>query len=260
VVVEFNSTCKPNDRYTIQIHEDVEGLQEKELRVLISLNLEVFVALRFLDRTLCYNLPVTNDLSTLEYLMSASPASKDGIIDRLFTVFRDRGFDGASLADLSRATGLGKSSLYHYFPEGKEQMAEAVLARATALIDSAIVEVAQAPEPLKSRLRKIVAALEQLYVGGRTPCVLGQLATAAIGARARQGLREAFAHWIGAIAGLATESGIPPGRARHFAEDWVARLQGALILQAASGDTGPFKRAMNALLELAKEHSTRIQD
>ena len=185
--------------------------------------------------------------------MPAALASKDEIIDRLFTVFRDLGFEGASLADLSRATGLGKSSLYHYFPEGKEQMAEAVLGRATALIDSAILEVAQTPEPLKIRVRRIVAALEQLYVGGRTPCVLGHLATARIGTHARQSVRDAFAHWIGAIARLAAESGMSRMRARDFAEDWVARLQGALILQAASGGTGPFERALKTLLELARE-------
>lgn len=185
--------------------------------------------------------------------MPAALGSKDEIIDRLFTVFRDRGFEGASLADLSRVTGLGKSSLYHHFPGGKEQMAAAVLERATALIDDAILRVAQAPEPLKQRLRKVVAAFDQMYAGGRTACVLGQLSTASIGADARRGLRTAFAHWIKAIGGLAVESGMPPARAREFAEDWVARLQGALILQAASGDTGPFTRAMDALLELPKE-------
>ena len=187
--------------------------------------------------------------------MPAALASKDEVIDRLFTVFRDRGFEGASLADLSRATGLGKSSLYHHFPKGKEQMAEAVLERAAALIDSAILKAAQAPGPLKARLRKIVGAFDQIYAGGRTPCVLGQLATSRLGANARQGLRKAFAHWIEAIDGVALESGMPPSRARHFAEDWVARVQGALILQAASGDAAPFERAMDALLELAKDRA-----
>jgi AcrR family transcriptional regulator len=191
--------------------------------------------------------------------MPAALASKDEIIDRLFTVFRDRGFEGASLADLSRATGLGKSSLYHHFPGGKEQMAEAVLERATALIDNAILKVAQAPEPLKVRLRKIVAAFDQIFTGGRTSCVLGQLSSASVGADARHGLRQAFAHWIEAIDGLAAESGMSPARARNFAEDWVARLQGALILQAATGDTGPFKRAMDALRDLAKEDAKPVQ-
>uniref|UniRef100_A0A7V4XTB7 TetR/AcrR family transcriptional regulator n=1 Tax=Acidobacterium capsulatum TaxID=33075 RepID=A0A7V4XTB7_9BACT len=183
--------------------------------------------------------------------MPAPLASKEEIVDRLFTVFRDRGFDGASLADLSRATGLGKSSLYHHFPEGKEQMAEAVLARATGLIDRAILEEARREAPLKIKLRKIVAALEQIYSGGRTPCVLGQLATAAIGSTARKHLQAAFAHWITAIAELAREAGMPPSRARKFAEDWVASLQGTLILQAATGDAGPFERALQVLLQIA---------
>ena len=184
--------------------------------------------------------------------MPAALLSKDEVIDRLFTVFRKRGFQGASLADLSRATGLGKSSLYHYFPRGKEQMAEAVLIRATAFIDDAILEVAQGPGPFKVRIRKIVAALEQLYGGGRIPCILGQLASSEIGTNAQQYLREALAHWIGAIAKLASEAGMSSVRARNFAEDWVAQLQGTLILQAATGNLGPFKRTMNTLLDLAR--------
>lgn len=101
--------------------------------------------------------------------MATAQASKDEIIDRLFTVFRDRGFEGASITDLSRATGLGKSSLYHHFPDGKEQMAEAVLERATAVIDSEILNAARSSGTLKARIRKIVATLDQMYVGGRAP-------------------------------------------------------------------------------------------
>jgi AcrR family transcriptional regulator len=193
-----------------------------------------------------------NDLYRLERVMPAALASKDEIVDRLFVVFRDRGFEGASLADLSRATGLGKSSLYHHFPEGKTQMAEAVLDRASALIDAELVAAAEAPGPLKARVRKVVAVLDKMYAGGRTPCVLGQLSTAQIGAEARRGLRLAFTHWIDAIDRLAAESGMTPARARQFAEDWVARVQGALILHAASGEVAPFERAMAALLELAR--------
>ena len=188
--------------------------------------------------------------------MPAALASKDEIVDRLFMVFRDRGFEGASLADLSRATGLGKSSLYHHFPEGKTQMAEAVLARAAALVDTAILDVARARDPLRVRVRKIAAALQQLYAGGRTLCVLGQLAAADVGTTARQSLQQALEHWIKAIEGLARESGMPPGRARSFAEDWVACLQGALILQAGTGSTGPFERTLRALLELAKDEAS----
>jgi TetR/AcrR family transcriptional repressor of lmrAB and yxaGH operons len=91
---------------------------------------------------------------------------KSEIVDQLFLVFRDRGYEGASLADLSEATGLGKSSLYHHFPGGKEQMAEAVLERAKAFIQSAIADVAQSREPLTIRIRKVATAFDQIYAGG----------------------------------------------------------------------------------------------
>ncbi|TGQ06111.1 helix-turn-helix domain-containing protein, partial [Mesorhizobium sp. M00.F.Ca.ET.217.01.1.1] len=40
-------------------------------------------------------------------------------------VFREHGYEGASLALIGAATGLGKGSLYHFFPGGKEEMARA---------------------------------------------------------------------------------------------------------------------------------------
>jgi TetR/AcrR family transcriptional repressor of lmrAB and yxaGH operons len=178
---------------------------------------------------------------------------KAEIVDRLFVVFRDRGYEGASLADLSRATGLGKSSLYHHFPKGKEQMAEAVLQKGKAFIQSAVADVAQSTESLKARIRKIIAALDKLYASGRNPCLLGGLATSDIGPGGRLLVREIFAIWTDAIAVLARESGMGQIKSLHFAEDWIAQVQGSLILYAANGDCGPFERAMFPLLDLAKE-------
>jgi TetR/AcrR family transcriptional regulator, lmrAB and yxaGH operons repressor len=186
----------------------------------------------------------------MESEMPAATISKDEIVDRLFALFQEHGFDGASLSDVSRATGLGKSSLYHHFPDGKLQMAQAVLERAGIVIDAEIVKVAHAPLPLKARLRKIVALLNQMYSEGRVLCVLGRLALSTVREDTQGSVNEVFEAWIGAIAALAKESGMTPQRARHFAEDWIARLQGSLILQAATGDTGAFERTLAALLQL----------
>ena len=55
--------------------------------------------------------------------MPAPLLSKEEVLARLMATFRSDGYDGASLAELSQRTGLGKSSLYHYFPGGKAEMA-----------------------------------------------------------------------------------------------------------------------------------------
>jgi len=180
---------------------------------------------------------------------------KAEILDRLFVVFRDRGYEGSSLADLSQATGLGKSSLYHHFPRGKAQMAEAVLEQGRAFIQAAVAGVAESGEPLKTRIRKIVASFDQLYASGRNLCVLGRLALSDIGPDGHKIAQDIFAAWAYAIAHLARECGMTPTRSRHFAEDWIARVQGSLILHAATGDCGPFERAMSALTDLGSKRT-----
>ena len=115
-------------------------------------------------------------------------------------------------------------------------MAEAVLEKGKAFMQSAIADVALSPESLKGRIRTIIAALNQLYANGRNPCVLGRLAVSDIGPGGRRLAKEIFGIWTDAVAHLARESGMSQIRARHFAEDWIARVQGSLILYAASGD------------------------
>ncbi|NJR74520.1 MAG: helix-turn-helix transcriptional regulator, partial [Scytonema sp. CRU_2_7] len=56
-----------------------------------------------------------------------SQESKEKVIVQLTKVFRQYGYEGATLARLSEATGLGKASLSSPFPKGKEEMAAAVL-------------------------------------------------------------------------------------------------------------------------------------
>jgi AcrR family transcriptional regulator len=53
----------------------------------------------------------------------------DALTDVALEVFRQRGFDGASITDIARAAGLTKSSLYHHVA-GKEELLERGLDRA----------------------------------------------------------------------------------------------------------------------------------
>ena len=132
-------------------------------------------------------------------------------------------------------------------------MAEVALEEGKVFIQSAIADVAKSQEPLKVRISKIATAFDQIYASGRNPCLLGKLATANIGAAGHRLARDIFELWATAIAELARDSGMPATRARQFAEDWIARVQGSLILHSANGDRKPFERAMSALRELAEK-------
>ena len=60
--------------------------------------------------------------------MAKSAPGRADLLPQLAEVFRAHGYEGATLALISEATGLGKGSLYHFFPGGKAQMAAEVLA------------------------------------------------------------------------------------------------------------------------------------
>lgn len=179
--------------------------------------------------------------------MPAALIPRDEVVARLQRVFRERGFDGASLSELSRATGLGKSSLYHYFPGGKDDMAIAVLDRIDAWMrDRALLPLRGAGPP-QERLRAMLRALDEFYAGGRDACVLGTLVLGGARARFADYLKNAFEGWVGALRELAVEAGVATRDARDRAEDAVVRIEGALILAGALDDPAPFRRALRAV-------------
>gem|GEM_PF-1642437 len=140
--------------------------------------------------------------------MPAALLSRDEVVARIQDVFRDHGFDGASLAEISKATGLGKSSLYHYFPGGKDEMAVAVLARIGAWMNDYAVAALKRDGPPKARLRAMLRILDEFYVGGRNACVLGNLVIGNSREKFQDFLASAFEEWIGALRALAVEAGV----------------------------------------------------
>jgi len=78
---------------------------------------------------------------------------KTELLPILLELFRRQGYAGVSIADVSKATGLGKSSLYHHFPEGKEQMAREVLQHVEAGVRESFVAPLKAEGDPHERLR-----------------------------------------------------------------------------------------------------------
>jgi AcrR family transcriptional regulator len=176
--------------------------------------------------------------------MPAALLARDEIVARIQDVFRDHGFDGASLADISDATGLGKSSLYHYFPGGKDEMAAAVLERIDTWMNAHVLAALEGAGDPKKRLRSMLHVLDAYYVGGRNACVLGNLVVGSSREKFQAALAAAFAGLIEALRVLAVEAGVGSTEARHRAEDAVVRIEGALIVAGGLADPAPFKRAL----------------
>jgi AcrR family transcriptional regulator len=179
--------------------------------------------------------------------MPAALLSRDDVIERLMRVVRRNGYDGASLAELSKATGLGKSSLYHHFPDGKDDMVRAVLQRLERDLRESVFDPLRQPGPARRRVADMVKTLDAYYRGGREACVLGNLVLGTSRTRFRPQLRAIFDEWIDALAVALVDAGLSKAAARRRAEDAVMRIEGALILAGGMDDVSLFGRALKQL-------------
>jgi len=181
--------------------------------------------------------------------MPAAILSKEEVLDRLLSTFRDKGYEGASLSELSAATGLVKSSLYHYFPGGKEEMAEEVLAHLDRQLAADLFEPLRSKGTPARKLDAMLDTIDDFYKGGRKACLLERLAASVDRERFRRPLRRAFATWMASVETLCLEAGLPKTVARARAEDLVVRIEGALIVCAGTDDCGVFRRTIADLRE-----------
>ena len=179
--------------------------------------------------------------------MPAQILSKEEVLDRLLDTFRDRGYEGASLSELSSATGLMKSSLYHHFPGGKEEMAEEVLAHLDRKLTTAIYEPIKSTKTPQKKLTMLLDGIDAFYESGKRACLLERLVASVDRARFRRPLRNAFAAWIDAVESICIEAGLQKSVARARAEDLVVRVEGALILAAGTDDYSVFARTIKDL-------------
>ncbi|WP_396614769.1 TetR/AcrR family transcriptional regulator [Lysobacter soli] len=181
--------------------------------------------------------------------MPAPLLSREAVVDRLLGAFRRFGYDAASLGQLSSATGLGRSSLYHYFPGGKEEMARAVLDRVDQWVQESVLSALRASGTPERRLSQVIAALDDYYDGGTEACLFGNFVVGDAVVLFHDRLSAAFHQLINGLTLLAREKGIPAREAQRRAEDAVVRIQGGLIISRGMGDPAPFRRVLKELAQ-----------
>lgn len=176
---------------------------------------------------------VTTDISPRDELLAA-----------LGEVFRAHGYEGASLALITEATGLGKGSLYHAFPGGKEQMAEEVLASIDGWFAREIYEPLRKTSDPRRGIADMFAGVDAYFRSGRRVCLIGVVALGSARDLFAERVKTYFVAWVDALAAALRKLGYTKGEAQHLAEQAVLEIQGALVLARAVNDPKVFARAL----------------
>ena len=182
--------------------------------------------------------------------MSASKVNDEALMEGLLRVFQDYGYEGATLSRLSQATGLEKSSLYHRFPGGKDEMAVALLRHVEERFAKEILAPLRGSGALTERIQKSAAGLQRFYAGGRRACLLDTLSLCGGDARMQQEVKKMYKAWRNGFAAAAEEAGLAPATARKRAEEAISSIHGRLILARVTGERAAFLEALRQMENL----------
>ena len=172
-------------------------------------------------------------------------------------LFRHRGLNGTSLKQVTVAAGAPIGSLYHFFPGGKDQLAEAVITSSGAAYLQLFEMIADAAADMGT-------AVTDFFEGAAgvlettdfiDACPIGTIAREV--ASTNDALRLAtdlvFTSWIEAAATRFVAAGLPPVDATALATTVIAALEGGFILARARRDPEPLRatgRHIRALVDM----------
>ncbi len=162
-------------------------------------------------------------------------------------LFRRRGFHGTSLKQVTDAADAPIGSLYHFFPGGKEDLAEAVLLESGEAYRQLFELIADtAADPATAITDFFDGAAEVLEQSGYVDtCPIGTVAleVASSNDRLRRASDRVFRSWIDSAAARFTDVGIPADDAEALAATAVAALEGAFMLARTRQDAQPLRSA-----------------
>jgi AcrR family transcriptional regulator len=188
--------------------------------------------------------------------MARLVAERRDVIPVLGEIFRRYGYEGASIARITEHTKLGKGSLYHFFPRGKEEMAEAVLAHIHDWFEAEVFFPLETKPPLDA-IEHMFVIVDSYFRSGRRVCLVGAFALEETRDRFAEAVNDYFARWLSALSGALRRNGCSAKDADTQARDVVAGIQGAIVLTRALNDETHFSEVLKKLRHTTLEASRR---
>jgi TetR/AcrR family transcriptional repressor of nem operon len=188
--------------------------------------------------------------------MSKGEQTRQAIIRKAAPIFNQRGFEGAALSDLMRATGLEKGGIYRHF-ESKQQLAGEAFDYAWQLALDARFGEAQKILDTVDRLKRVVLNFRDRRAGlvqGGCPLLNAAIDSDDGNPALRTKARRAFGSWLGRLQSIIEEgqergeirSGVNP---TDLATLIVTTLEGSLMLERLQRTPAPLNIACRHLEE-----------
>jgi TetR/AcrR family transcriptional regulator, lmrAB and yxaGH operons repressor len=173
-------------------------------------------------------------------------SSRDKMVDATLSLLRSQGLRATGINQIVKESGAPRGSLYHHFPDGKNQLVIEALRGAGAVVARKIADALDANATTVLALQKYMESYareirESDYQRG---CPVGNVAldAAASDPAIRAVCNDIFAAWASLISNKLKRDGFSKAGADSTAEFVVASIEGALILCRAQRSTTPLSR------------------
>ena len=179
---------------------------------------------------------------------------REDVVARLVDVFREYGYGGTTVARITARTGIGKGSLYHFFPEGKNAMAAAAIEHVRAWFEDNVYDGLRSGEDATRRLDDMLDTVEAYFLRGGRVCLVGAFALGDARDLFANAIAGYFADWRAALAQVFRECEAEDERCLAYAELVLARIQGALVLSRALDSEAAFTGEIERLRTEVKHY------
>ncbi len=185
------------------------------------------------------------------------PGTRERLIEAATTLLRRSGLSGAGINELVRESGAPKGSIYHFFPEGKNQIVAAALSqyslRVVAFIDAALSSRRTPGRKIQALFEAYAERIEKgefrLSCPSGAVCLDLDPELEAL----RRVVRGTFDDYVAAIARHFPFSS--PARSKSFAALVLTTIEGAYIRGRAEQSSAPFREAGTWLAVLADQEA-----
>jgi TetR/AcrR family transcriptional repressor of lmrAB and yxaGH operons len=182
------------------------------------------------------------------------PSGRDRLLDAAVDLLQRQGYHGTGLNELLERSGAPRGSLYHYFPEGKEQIGAEAIARAGDQVAGAVEHLLRAersvPDAVEALAGLLAAGLEGSDFERGCPLATTTLEVAARSEPIRSAAQEGFERWLAPLRARLEAAGFDGEQAAERADLVIGALEGALVLARARRDAEVLRRAGRQLRPL----------
>jgi TetR/AcrR family transcriptional repressor of lmrAB and yxaGH operons len=161
-------------------------------------------------------------------------------------LFRAQGYSGTGLKQLAKEADAPWSSMYHFFPGGKQQLGAEIVRHAADhyahLIAKAFAAYPEPADAVAAVFKAEARILTESKFRNGCPVAAVTLDVASTVEELRESCAEAFDLWIETIARGLGATGLPAKDARTLASYVLSSLEGAILLSRAEKSVVPIER------------------